>query len=200
MRHDPGRLRSYGVSLAEGIAAILLMLAVAAVLAVGHQAANAGPPAEEAAYPPFNLDYFTNDAQLVIALRPAALARLKSLESFKPVLKELGITEPLGLPIEEIEEFRVVLSIPTPELPPGPDNMPWPILMVRASRPFGWKKLAAATISGEVEEHESNGQVYYTREAAARPLRFGLLASRQPHDRFDDGESDRTHVHAARAG
>ncbi len=181
MRRDRGRLESRGTWIVERFAAILLILGFAVVLGLGHQAVPAAPPAgDEPGYPPFNLDYFSNDAQLVIALRPAVLAKLKSLESLKPVVKELGITEPLGIPIEEIEEFRLVLNLPSPELPPGPENQPWPVMMLRSKRPFDWKKLAAELLGeGDIAETQANGQTFFY----AKQPRGLLSAYWHPDDR-----------------
>ena len=94
------------------------------------------------------------------------------------MLTELGITKPLGLPIEEIEEFRLVINLPSGESPPGAENRPWIVLMCRAQRPFAWKELAMATV-GEAEDFEANGQEYFR----AKQRRSELSAYWHPDNR-----------------
>ncbi len=86
----------------------------------------------------FNLDYVHNDALYVLALRPAELAKLSSAATIKDALARIGLFEPLGLPLEEIEEFKLAVSAkfaPNETTPNNlaPEDMPWTMMMLRAN-------------------------------------------------------------------
>lgn len=157
-------------------ATVLLLLALAACAVAGVRGpgepriASAAPPEAAAATKtggkPMNLDFVPNDALAVLALRPAELGKLKTLQSVKKALDIAQVTQPLGLAIDEFEEFKFVVSgsLPTPE------NQPWILMMLRSFKPHDWSKLAA-NIVGPTESAITNGQGYF-RAKEARPGKF----------------------------
>lgn len=129
---------------------------------------------------PFNLDFVPNNAGLVVALRPAELAASNSLKPLGNALAAVGMFEPLGLPLAQIEECKLVLTgeILVPPGNQGQWSQPWPILMLRASKPFDWSKLATYLV-GEVKEAVGAGQGYFEK---AEPGRGEFTAYWLPDD------------------
>ena len=115
---------------------------------------------------------------MVVALRPAELASVKGLDSLKAFLVKLGTFNDVGLPLEEIDDFRFILNGKV-EVTPNGRTQPWPIMVIRSKRPFDWIKLTKSLIN-DAEEAEANGQTYYrTRE----PKPNAISAYWRPDDR-----------------
>jgi hypothetical protein len=170
------------VSLADGLrASLAVLVAVAGCFLVGFRGPRAAGAAEPAAAAtnesaPFNLDFVPNDAQLVLALRPAELAAIKVLEPVRLAFGEMGLFEHLELPLEEIEEFKLAAVGDFRVAPQG--RPPWPVVVLRAKKPFAWNKLATNVVP-EATETIGAGQSYF-EQAKARP--GGLSAYWFPDD------------------
>ncbi len=126
--------------------------------------AGAAPPEPAVAGTvPINLDFVPNDAQFVLALRPAELAMLKSLDPLTASLEQLGMFKSLGLTIDVIEEVKFVA---TGEFAPGgdavtaPDRRPLLLTMIRANRPFNWTAFGTYMV-GPTREAIASGQQYF---------------------------------------
>ncbi len=173
MLHHQLQLPSRSLSLFSRAALTMTLsaCAIAGLRGPGEsQVASAAPPeAAATANPggtPMNLDFVPNDALAVLALRPAELGKLKSLQSVKKALDLVQVTQPLGITIDELEEVKFVVSgsLPTPE------NQPWNLVMFRSFKPHDWSKLAANLI-GPTQGAIVNGQGYF-RAKEARPGAF----------------------------
>ncbi|MEX0678724.1 MAG: M56 family metallopeptidase [Pirellulales bacterium] len=184
MLHREKMLPQVALSHGRRTALAAAMLAVGCLIAGfrGPQTsgvATAAPPANaspNAAAEPFNLDYVPNDAQVVLAMRPADLMKIKAVASLKPVLEGIGLFKPLDLPLEEIEEFKFVAA--------GDLNAPAKqggVLVLRSRRPHDWSKLGTY-FTGKAEKAIGAGQEYY-RAVEQKPGGFQLQSYWLPDDR-----------------
>lgn len=171
MLHRQRQLPSRSVSMSRRVAmAVMLALnacAIAGLRGPGEpRVANAAPPdavVTKTGGAPMNLDFVPNDALAVLALRPVELGKLKTLQGVKRALDLAQVTQSLGIAIDDLEEFKFVVSgsLATPE------NQPWILMMLRSIKPRDWTKLTANLI-GPTERAIVNGQEYF-RTGAVRP-------------------------------
>jgi beta-lactamase regulating signal transducer with metallopeptidase domain len=186
-----------------GRAALLALLAAAvlgasALRSPGEKATAAvapvaGPGADvEAGVQPFDLTYLAPDAVGAVALRPAAaFARpgmKKNADALNKLLDAFWKTRkrpnPLPLPVEEIEQVTcsVLLKSLEAEKEGGKTGLLLGLTMVRAVRPFDWKKHLHAAVPGTVEARHA-GRAYYRLPKGALPL-FGVVVTYMvPDDR-----------------
>jgi beta-lactamase regulating signal transducer with metallopeptidase domain len=146
-------------------ACLALAIVVAGWLVAGVRGpATAAPPETTTKVnidtTPINLDFVTKDAELVVALRPAELAKLKSLEPIKTALDKSGLFDPLGLTLEDIEEFKMVASPLSRDPNSKAVNPSWRLIVFRSQEPRDWSKLALS-ITGKNEKTSVGGQEYY---------------------------------------
>lgn len=177
MLHRQRRLPSRSVSMSRR-AVIGVLLTLAACLIAGlrgpgeSQVASAAPPEAAATAKtggkPMNLDFVPNDALAVLALRPAELTKLRSLQGVRKAMELAKIAEPLGMPIDELEEFKLVASGNVEGR--TPETQPWQLMMFRSIKPRDWSKFAASVI-GPSESAIVNGQGFF-RAKEARPGAF----------------------------
>lgn len=161
MLHQRNHLPELAVSRSRRFAVAVVLLVAAGLLAGLRPAGNANqvfadPPAAAASPAgPFDLDFVPNDAQLLLALRPAELAGIEGLGQVRLALQGGGLFDPLGLPLEEIEECKLAAGLGEA----GVSN-PWTLLVLRSQKPHDWKKLAEF-FTGPTQEVIAAGQKYY---------------------------------------
>lgn len=162
MLHRRQLLPNPAVSHGRRIALVVTLLAAGCVIAgfrgpgaaARAQAAPSEGANEPAAAKSFSLDFVPNDAQFVLALRPAELAKIESLATLKDALQKLGILEPLNMPLENLEECKLVSGID------GPTKRSYSILVLRSRAPYEWTKVGDYAI-GTKQEATENGQTYF---------------------------------------
>ena len=174
-----------GFSKARRVAIAAIVIVAVCVVAGLRAPVGAAPPADakadgnqSPAARPFDLDYVTDDTQMRGGIRPAELASVKGLDSLKAFLVKLGTFNDVGLPLEEIDDFRFILNGKV-EVTPNGRTQPWPLMVIRSKRPFDWSKLTKSLVS-DAEEAEANGQTYYR---AHEPKPNAISAYWRPDDR-----------------
>ncbi|MGD9719632.1 MAG: M56 family metallopeptidase [Pirellulales bacterium] len=114
----------------------------------------------------FTLDFVPDDAQYVVAARPASLAKVASLTTLKEALTKIGMFEQLDLPLEEVSEIKYIIGAR-----PAPNDSDLSILVLRSKAPHDWNKLGTYLI-GEHQPVEDAGSPKYFRSTDARPGQF----------------------------
>ncbi len=160
MLHRRKSLPSLSLSrLGRGLSALVLVALGSLIVGlrapiVAQQAVQAAPPAAATASPAaFNLDYIPDNAVYALALRPAELVRLKSLDSLEGALQKLGLFEMVDLPPAEIEEFKFIAA---GDLGQGG----WAVAVLRSKKPHDWNPQGTKW-TGEVAKKLIAGQECY---------------------------------------
>lgn len=172
MLRDPKWFRSG--PLGTGARMVILGLLACAGLALagvrlpdGKQpsAAQAALPGDERAEAAgFDLQYVPAEAVLVACIRPSALSKLEGADSLANFINTSpGLEKQLGMPLQEIEEVKVVISqVPGPRNDGGRQPLGGPIdrIVLRSVKPHDWKTLVDRLVPNAIVA-EFRDQKYY---------------------------------------
>jgi hypothetical protein len=143
------------------------------------------------ARPPFDLTYVPPDAKGVVAFRPGAFFRLPGMKrharavnrGIESLCKQLKLPGGFGLKVEDIEQVTAGFYFVPVNGPKGNMTaMEYGPAMIRAARPFDWKKQLHRWIPN-LEEVKHRGKVYYRGQAAGLALLAPKLSFHVPDDR-----------------
>jgi beta-lactamase regulating signal transducer with metallopeptidase domain len=193
LRNDnalPVKTWSRNARLVSGMLLLTLALGVSALRGPVRGAASVALPATEAPSGPatsvaFDLTYVPEDANGLVAIRPAALFRRRGMAAYSALLnmslmpeiakaaKVLGFDltrDGLVLPrIESIEQFTLGIYLTRMEDKKAPRRVGFSGLMVRTSEPFDWANLLRASKAKLTEVRLENRVYYKWTNAAMRP-------------------------------
>jgi beta-lactamase regulating signal transducer with metallopeptidase domain len=162
------------LTLAVGVSALRGPVRGAAALALPANEAPSGPATTSA----FDLTYVPEDANGLVAIRPAALFRRQGMAAYSallnqmlvPVIAKVAKQEGIDLtqaglvlpPIESIDQITVGVYLTRTEDKKGPPRrVGFSGFMVRTSEPFDWANLLRAS-KAKLTEVRHKDQVYYT--------------------------------------
>ena len=164
-----------GFSKARRVAIAAIVIVAVCVVAGLRAPVGAAPPADakadgnqSPAARPFDLDYVTDDTQMVVA-PPGGTGQRQGLGLAESVPRQAGRVQrrrlaagrDRRLPIHPQRQGRG---------DPEWGMQPWPLMVIRGKRPFDWSKLTKSLV-GDAEEAEANGQTYYRASPSSTRFR-----------------------------